>query len=283
VGFACSNRCVFCAQATLRDHAPHVPDSEIHALLDAGSAAVSFMGGEPTLADGLPSWIRHARAKGTERVLLQTNGRRLAYAAYVRELLRAGLTAVEVSLAGPNPAVHDHHTRVPESFHQTRQGIVNARRAGIPVLLTAIVTRSSFRHLTELVRLAAELDAQALQISAARPVGSAYRDLARVVPRFEAMEPYLASAGESARRLGLPLLASGFPTCRLPSTLLALPSGVAQGDPCRACPQAPVCPGVDLAYVERYGTRELSPTDAAPSRAPASLADLCAGLGRTES
>ena len=79
LGLACNNRCVFCAQRGL-DGASHTDDARVRAALEQGRAAgdssLAFVGGEPTLHDGLAGWIQLARTLGYDDVALQTNGRR---------------------------------------------------------------------------------------------------------------------------------------------------------------------------------------------------------------
>src|SRR4051794_18617310 len=91
LSFSCNNACVFCAQGELRASSTPASDAAIEAELEqAGpSEAVAFVGGEPTLSERLPEWIRLADARGAPRIVLQTNGRRLAYAAYVSALRSA--------------------------------------------------------------------------------------------------------------------------------------------------------------------------------------------------
>jgi len=302
VGFACSNRCVFCAQGDLRLRKSPVSDEQvseqIERLATRGARSVAFLGGEPTLHAGLPRWIREACAAGFASVLLQTNGRRLAYPAYVNALRRAGLRQVEISMAGPRADIHEYHTRAPESFRQSVAGVTGARRAGLTVGLTYVVTRSSFRHLAEMVDQAALLGVQAVHLSCARPRGAALAELSRVVPRFEAMTDCFGRAAETADALGLPLVVSGVPLCQLPglerralSALLpTAPSPDAlYGEPCSSCQLRATCPGLEAGYAQRYGFEELAPQrsldtagDHGATLVAATRAPLFAGLGVTD-
>lgn len=211
LGFACNNACIFCAQGELRAARPSPREGEDDAArIDAQIAAilpgetVAFMGGEPTLVERLPSWIQAASARGAARILVQTNARRLAYAAYARGLREASpRLCLDVSLHGSTEPMHDYHTSTPGSFRQTVIGLRNARAAGIDAAVTAVITRSNFRHLAEIAAVAHGAGASAIRFAPAERFGSAARAVDRVVPALELVAPYLARAVVEARRLGL--------------------------------------------------------------------------------
>jgi MoaA/NifB/PqqE/SkfB family radical SAM enzyme len=168
---------------------------------------VAFLGGEPTLAEDLPAWIRAADARGAARVLVQTNGRRLAYASYARALREASpKLALDVSLHGSSAAMHEYHTGTPQSFAQAVQGLRHARAERVPFGVTAVITRSNFRHLAEIVRLAHAAGAAAVHLAEAAPLGRALRDRARVIAAPEMVAPHLSRAVADAQRLGLAVM-----------------------------------------------------------------------------
>lgn len=211
LGFACNNACIFCAQGELRAsaasaaRAPDAAEDPIDQLASiAPGEAVAFVGGEPTLAERLPAWIRAADERGAGRVVVQTNGRRLAYRGYAAALRAASARlTLDVSLHGSTAPMHDYHTATPGSFGHTVTGLNNARAAGLPFAVTAVITRSNFRHLGEIVRLAAALGARAVQLSLPAPHGRAARAADRVIPAVELVAPHLARAAAEAAALGL--------------------------------------------------------------------------------
>jgi hypothetical protein len=105
--------------------------------------------------------------------------------------------------------MHEYHTGVPGSFAQTTAGLLRASEAGLGVGVTTVVTRSNFRHMEELTRLAHRCGASAIQYLPAVPLGSAAEAWERVVPERDLMLPYLASAVRAALALGLDVLAPG--------------------------------------------------------------------------
>lgn len=213
LGFSCNNACVFCAQGDLRrrrpDRAPEEVSAALRRALRGADKTVAFQGGEPTLRDELPGWIARAKELGARWVVVQTNGRRLAYPDYAAALARAGLNAVDVSLHGSTPAMHDYHTRIEGSFLQTLGGLERARQAGIAAGATTVITRSNFRHLVEIVGLAHARGARAVHLELASSRGRAAEAWARVVPSPEVALPSLIDAIRAARRLKLEIQVLG--------------------------------------------------------------------------
>ena len=209
LGLSCNSACVFCAQGELRATARPVDPTAALAAIVPGDV-VALVGGEPTIDPRLVDHVREAHARGASRVIVQTNGRRLAYRAYARELAAASdRLAFDVSLAGSTEAMHDYHTSTPGSFAQTVRGLANVVAEGRPAAVTVVVTRSNFRHLVDVVRLAARLGARAVQLAIAQPVGAAARAADRVVPAPELASPHLAASVDEARRLGLGVVVAG--------------------------------------------------------------------------
>lgn len=108
-GPLCNVRCVYCnvhggTDQRLFDAAyveRLLDDAAARFLPGPGAPTVDLIGGEPTMHPELPRLIRAARARGFARVLICTNGVRLARPGYLDELVAAGLTGVRLSF-------HDH-------------------------------------------------------------------------------------------------------------------------------------------------------------------------------
>ena len=246
----------------------------------------------------LPNWVADCCARGAESVLVQTNGRRLAYAKFAKQLRKSGADALEVSMAGPRPEIHDYHTNVAGSYAQTVTGVRTAISAGARVGLTLIVTRSNYRHLAEQVELAARLHVDALNLSCVRPWGLARSGLQRLLPRFIACVPYIARAVRTGRQLGLPVFVTGFPHCFVTNTgawpLLEHArehDNVMSTDQnlCAGCARRAACPGFDSVYRDLYGTDELSAFAAhaaniaeLPASSTSEHRDLFVGPGQCE-
>jgi len=212
LGPQCNNSCLFCAQANERPNCANLDIAQLRRHLEETNIAdqsVAIVGGEPTIHSELPELIRSVRELDAREVILQTNARRLAYQSYVATLVECGVSCFEVSLHGSTAAMHDYHTRTPGSFQQTLRGIVNAIGANRPVVVSTVLTRSNYRHMAEMVRLADRIKVQRLVVRQARPIGSALEFRARVLPSLELAIPYFREAKRTATALGLRLEIEG--------------------------------------------------------------------------
>ena len=201
---SCNNACLFCSQADERARPYCARDASIEALLQGVQGEdLAIVGGEPTLEARLVGLAARARGCGARGVWVQTNGRRLAYKAYARELHGAGVMALEVSIQGSCAAMHDYHTRVDGSFAQTLRGIAHAAEAGMRVGVSTVVTRSNLRHLDALVRVVHAAGAIGLRLRRVRAVGGALERRQRLVPAPAIAAGYLSEARAAGDRLRL--------------------------------------------------------------------------------
>jgi MoaA/NifB/PqqE/SkfB family radical SAM enzyme len=99
--------------------------------------------------------------------------------------------------------MHDWHTGVAGSFAQTVQGLYNARAERIPAGVTVVVTRSNYRHLTEIGRVAHAAGADAIHFATVAIAGRAARARASLSPAPAMVAPHLQRAWADAARLGL--------------------------------------------------------------------------------
>ncbi len=256
---------------------------------------VTFLGGEPTILPELTSWTSFAAGIGFRQVQVQTNGRRLSYRSYARELSAAGVGDLDVSIHGHDAAVHDFHVGADGAFSQTTAGISNALAAGMSVGTTTVVTRSNFRHLEDVVRLSLRLGASRVHLAAAAARGSAEASFDSVVPRFALAQEPVKRALDVARSAGVPAIVSGFPACFLgdhaPASMDLIAAGSAidreHVPACASCGWKGVCPGLPAEVRRRHGDAEAAPrSDSPPSRiakASREAASLVAGPGPVES
>lgn len=211
LGPRCNNACVFCAQAWERTAGAANPnDGSIAAgIASAAGNRVGIVGGEPTIDPKLPSIVQSVRASGASGIVLQTNGRRLAYAPYLRELIAAGVDGFDVSLQGSTAPMHDYHTSVPGAFAQTTRGIRNVCASGLPVIVSTVVTRSNLRHLAEVVELAHALGARAVRFRTVVRAGAGCDASQRLKPPASLARPWVRSAVQAAERLRVAVIAGG--------------------------------------------------------------------------
>lgn len=205
LGLTCNNACIFCAQGELSVQRPGRPSSTAVRLDEIiPDEIVAFVGGEPTLHEELPVLVRSADTRGAKRIIVQTNGRRFAYRAYARVMREASTHLVlDISLHGSTAAMHDYHTQTAGSFQQTALGIRNATAEGIHVGVTTVITRSNYRHLSEVVQLVRSLGAKAVKFVLAERLGRAAQAADRVFAPIELVEPYVSRAIREAAKFEL--------------------------------------------------------------------------------
>jgi len=287
VGFACNNRCLFCAQGDRRDACAVVPfDDLLRRLAEVRRTTSSLVltGGEPTVHRRIVALVEAAARLGFDPIQLQTNGRLLAYPRVLDALVTAGLTEVSPSLHGSSPGVHDALTRAPGSWEQSVDGIRNALASGLPVVTNSVITRDNTGDLPELVALLARLGVRRAQLAFVHPVGTAAQEFDRVVPRLPDVSEALLRARAIAIVAGVSLVTEAVPYCFLrgmeelcveamiPSTTVVemrgevcdysrwrVAEGKAHGPPCEGCAARVRCEGPWREYPERFGWGEFTP------------------------
>ena len=276
----CNNHCVFCGQEGLPPAESAVTSELTRAR--ATHDEVTFVGGEPTLYEGLEGAVVAARAQGFRRVGIQTNGARFAELGYATKLAKAGLTDVHFSLHGAEASVHDYHTERPGSFDHILAAIHAARVNELPVVVTTVLTKSNFRVLGAMPPLLAARGVAAWLVSVPAIAGRAAVLRDRVVPRLGLALPFALHALGSAHALRMPAWMAGAPLCLLgPFAEHVVPTETRAYAPvCDACPGKSRCPGVDAEYLARFEGDELSLRDAFPRKAAStSLTAMFVGPG----
>lgn len=273
----CTNSCRICGRAGL-EPASGSFDARLASARER-TDQVTLTGGEPTLAPGLVDAVRLARSAGFSRIGIQSNGARLDDS-LAAELADAGLTDLHLTVHAARPAAHDYITRTPGSHELVCRAMLSARRHELVVAVTSVVTRSTFRELSELPAWLAGRKVAAWCIALPRVAGSLAGAFDALAPRLALSMPYLLHAIAQADGRALPAFIAGAPGCLLgPFATRALATDrLAYGEPCGRCSAEAVCPGVDAAYLARFEADELRPRDAWQRR-PNELAGLFVGTG----
>ncbi|MBK7579353.1 MAG: radical SAM protein [Myxococcales bacterium] len=286
LGFACNNRCLFCAQGDKRTECEARPAERLLAelaLARPDARGVVLTGGEPTLYKRLVPLVRVARKLGFSRVQLQTNGRMLAYPRVLQALIDAGVTEIAPSLHGATAEVHESLTRAAGSFDETCTGITNAISAGLPVLTNSVITRHNVGTLPELVALLASFGVTRAQLAFVHPVGTAFERFDEVVPLFSDLVVPLGAARLVAIERRVSLRTEAVPLCFLrgmqelaaestiPLTTVSdlegrrdysewrVHEGKSHGPPCQACSAREQCEGPWREYPDLRGWDEMVP------------------------
>ena len=287
VGFACNNKCVFCAQGTKRSECGSIPLAELVRRLEqvkGRTRGVVMTGGEPTVYKAIVALVRAARAMGFTQVQIQTNGRMLSYPSVLKALVEAGATEFSPSLHGSTPEIHDGLTRAKGSWRESLGGIRNLYLMGATVITNSVVTKSNTHDLPRLVALLARVGVRQAQLAYVHPVGTAAEMFDEVVPRLPDVVEPMRQAREVASRFGMRLVAEGMPYCfmrgmeemvvedEIPDTTVVdlngqvenyskwrVVEGKSHGPPCESCTMRQRCEGPWREYPDTYGWEEFVP------------------------
>ncbi len=287
--YRCNLRCLGCRSC--EDSGESLDGVAIRALLDGalarGVGKLWIGGGEPTLRNDLLSVIATARRLGFARVLLQTNGMRLAYPKFVDALVAAGVTDVSLNVKSHRASLHDTLSGREGCHALLVQALGELRRTSVRVVADVLLTRSTAEDLPETIARFAELGVRAftlwlLSASDARE-GGAHAAVQREVPRISELHAPVARAAAVARAAGVELVSMHTPPCTLPAPLRPLflaartlgmtvvdPSGRsfrledspfeggAWQEPCARCDARPECHGPRADYIRLHGASELA-------------------------
>lgn len=278
VSLECNNRCVFCGQAGVEGSTPLA--DQLATARARGDDEVTIVGGEPMLDPRLAERVALARSLGFRRVGLQTNGRRLGETGVAAALAKAGLTDVHLSIHGAEDAVHDYHTGVAGSLVEALAGLAAARANGLMVVVTTVLTRSNFRSLASIPTLLASRGVAAWLVAMPQCGGRLSAAFDRIMPRLGLAIPFALSALEAAEARGMSPWIAGAPRCLLgPFWGWVLPvTPRAFAPDCEGCAARQECPGLDAAYLERFGGDELGATRVARQARAAARDDRIARM-----
>ncbi len=219
LGMSCNCRCRACPSSH-HDGGEPMSSREIAAWLERGrrlgATGAWFGGGEPTLHPSLPSAVARARKLGYQRVRLQTNALRLAYADYAHKLVRAGVSEISVPVLGANGHSYDAFTRREGSYELLVQGIRNVAALGASVEGDVLITAQSMDRMAEAVERFADLGLSRFTFWLVSMHGLDAQRHAHRLPAMEALAPHLQRAMERAESLG-----AGAATLHTPPCVLA--------------------------------------------------------------
>jgi MoaA/NifB/PqqE/SkfB family radical SAM enzyme len=180
VEFAITYECNFTCEHCLKDRLidserPEMTaDQIVHAAKDLerlGAIFINYTGGEPILREDLIEIVEQtARLRGAITTVASN-----AFSLdrdKINDLAKAGVAMFTFSLDGPTATQHDAFRGVEGSFDRVLSAIGNARSAGVPALLNAVVTSEGLRDgsFAQLADLAAKLDCM-LTLNLPYPVG----------------------------------------------------------------------------------------------------------------
>ena len=155
----CDLHCKFCFADSTKPWPDELTTQEIYTLLDniaeAGTQAIVFGGGEPTLREDLVEVMHYAARYKNMFVALNTHGQWLDRK-YVTRLVNAGVSQVKVSVDGLKES-HDWN-RGEGTFDKCIQALKNCVDAGIKsVIWIATISQMNYDEIPQMVKMAMDL------------------------------------------------------------------------------------------------------------------------------
>jgi MoaA/NifB/PqqE/SkfB family radical SAM enzyme len=222
--YRCNLRCIGCHAC--HDDGTRISSEDAARLMregrERGIESLWIGGGEPTLRDDLLSIVKTARGLGYARVLVQTNGMRLAYAKYADALVAAGVTHVSVNVKSHRADVHDRLSRADGCHALLVDALRGLAARDVAVSADVLLTRSTIADLPDVVPFYAALGVRRFVLWLLSAADVSERDVVDEIPRIAELVPYLARAAEAARAAGVALVSLHTPPCTLPHELRAL-------------------------------------------------------------
>jgi radical SAM protein with 4Fe4S-binding SPASM domain len=206
---ACNQKCSYCYNAWREDDGRGVgalPTSDLVSLLDRALDEVSFdhvtfTGGEPLSRRDLFEVLDVCVRRGVPFQMISNGG--LVTEALAAKLASYRPLSVQVTLDGPNAALHDAHVGGEGHFERTLRGIRLLRAHVIRVVGCVVVTRKNAAHVGEVLDLFASLGVDQISFSRFSPAGYSARNAAELLPSRSDVLVALAAAEARAITHGM--------------------------------------------------------------------------------
>ena len=170
----CNLACMHCrASATRGPFAAELDTRTSMRLLDqiaeVAKPIVILTGGEPLLRPDIFEIATYGTARGL-RMVMAPNGT-LITKALAREMAKAGIKRISVSLDGATKTSHDRFRGVEGAFDGAIRGIKMAKDAGLEFQINTTITKINLNEIPQIQELAIELGAVAHHVFLLVPTG----------------------------------------------------------------------------------------------------------------
>ncbi|MBU1202968.1 radical SAM protein [Patescibacteria group bacterium] len=179
----------------------------------------TLIGGEPTIHKDLSSFIKRLKPS---RVMMVSNGLRLANMSYLFNLKESGLDVVALSLKGANQAEYLKNTGVP-GLDKVERAVANMNALGMQYNISVTFSDSVMDSLPMILDWMQSSNAQSMSINYCRPYVVDGRISAQGVPSPVEMAERTVQSYELIRKSGVRCTFSFLlPLCLLPREFIDL-------------------------------------------------------------
>jgi len=202
--YRCPLHCVYCSNPV--DYTKYgqelSTDDWLRVLREArdlGATQLGFSGGEPLMRDDLETLAAEARRLGYYSNLITSgvglNERRIA------ALKEAGLDHIQVSFQDSTREMNDFLSST-RTFELKRRVAKMVKAHGYPMVLNVVLHRLNIDHVGQILDMAAELEADYVELANTQYYGFAYANRESLLPSREQLERAEAVTNAFRARMG---------------------------------------------------------------------------------
>lgn len=186
----CNQKCGYCYNGWREDAGKSVGSADGEQLLQRLERLfgawevdhITLTGGEPLLHPRLFDVLDLCGRSGVGMQIISNGG--MVTEEIAKRLGQARLRFVQVTLNGPDAALHERHVGEGH-FEKTLRGVRLLQQAGVPVVGCVVVTRLNARRVGEIFTLWRSLGVQHIAFSRFSPAGYAVAQVAELLPGRE--------------------------------------------------------------------------------------------------
>ncbi|MDH3324433.1 MAG: radical SAM protein [Candidatus Peregrinibacteria bacterium] len=224
IGWRCNNNCMFCSNPEMKKilESRGVKEIDINliktTLVGYNSDEIDtlvFVGGEPTIIDGLFELIDFAINLGFKKIFLMTNGRMLSNDSFLKRLLKYPQIELGISIHGHSSDIHDYLTRSENSFKQALRGMDNLKNIGKKFMTNSVINKKNYESLPEMVRFLSGYNPDLMLFSFPWPKGNAMDNFDEIIPVYSEIKDKLIESLELGKNLNQNIKVMDVPFCIL--------------------------------------------------------------------
>lgn len=194
VGFSCNNNCIHCVVAGKRK-TRDFSTQEIKSIIKnrPKEDCIGFTGGEPTIRKDFIELARYAKKRG-HRVALQTNGTLFSDYGFAKEAGKY-MDDVLIAIHSHKKSIHDKIVQRRGMYEKTVKGLKNIVELRIPHKTQTVISKLNVGHLKETYDFIQSVSPGCrMQMTFPHPMGNAYYNKEKVVPRYSEIRKYIYKA-----------------------------------------------------------------------------------------
>ncbi|MBN2547294.1 MAG: radical SAM protein [Spirochaetes bacterium] len=201
----CNNHCLFCHDINSRKNINFIPFDELIKKIkfaqNKGYTHLILSGGEASIHPDFIKIIKYAKKAGFNNIQTVTNGRMFFYKNFADEAVNAGLSEVTFSFHGHNPKIHDEITRVPGSFNQAMEGLLNLIRINKCIInIDIVVNKQNYIYLDDMIKFFSKFGIFEFDLLNVIPFGNAFINKEKILCEYNEIIPYYKKAFEYSKK-----------------------------------------------------------------------------------